>query len=64
MESKDCSLHRLNKASGAINDNLDLIQRKAFEVFEQMKYSGMQFTIYELVGRIKGDDEKPELLMD
>src|SRR5438067_12521225 len=47
--SKTCRLHRLNKACASINDNLDLIQRKAFEVFEQMKYSGIDFTIDELV---------------
>src|SRR5688500_9737516 len=57
-------LHRLNKTCAAINDNLDLIQRKAYEVFEGLKYSGLQFTIDELVSKIKGEEEKPELLMD
>ena len=57
-------LQRLNKECAAINENLDLIQRKAFEVFEQMKYSGVSFTIDELVSKLKGQDEKPELLMN
>ncbi|RZK09643.1 MAG: site-specific integrase [Flavobacterium sp.] len=62
--SKLQRLNRLNKTLGAVNDNLDLIERKAIDVFERMKYSGNQFTIDELVSKIKGDDEKPQLLMD
>lgn len=61
---KTLRLHRLNKTCGAINNNLDLIQRKAYEVFEQLKYSGLAFTIDELVSKIKGEDEKPDLLID
>ena len=62
--SKLQRLNRLNKTLGAVNDNLDLIERKAIDVFERMKYSSNQFTIDELVSKIKGDDEKPQLLMD
>lgn len=62
--AKTGRLHRLNKTCSAINNNLDLIQRKAFEVFEQLKYTGLSFTIDELVSKIKGNYERPELLMD
>ncbi len=62
--AKTVRLHKLTKAHGAVNENLDLIERKAFEVFEQMKYGGFSFTIDELMEKIKGDDEKPQLLMD
>lgn len=61
---KSSRLHRLTKYSSVVNDNLDHIQRKAFDVFEAMKYSGVAFTIDELVSKIKGEGEKPELLMD
>lgn len=57
-------LHRLNKTCAAINDNLDTIQRKAFQVFDQLKYSMDSFTIDELVAKLKGKGEKPLLLMD
>ncbi|WP_121356883.1 site-specific integrase [Flavisolibacter nicotianae] len=57
-------LHRLNKQTNVFNDNLDAIQRSAHEAFNQLKYSGFAFTIDELVSKIKGEDEKPELLMD
>lgn len=61
---KNLRLHRLNKTCGAINNNLDLIQRKAFEVFEQLKFTGVAFSIDELVSKIKGKEEKPERLVD
>jgi site-specific recombinase XerD len=62
--SKAGRLHRLNKQSNIINDNLDHIQRSAYETFNQMKYSGINFTIDELVGKLKGEGAKPELIMD
>jgi site-specific recombinase XerD len=61
-DSKHNRLFRLNRYSNTVNSNLDLIQRKAFEVFEILKYSGLVFTIDELVDKIKGKDEKPALL--
>ncbi len=48
----------------AINQNLNLINRKAFECFESLKYSGSEFTMDELVNKIKGKEEKPLLLID
>jgi hypothetical protein len=48
-DSKHNRLFRLNKYSNSVNSNLDLIQRKAFEVFENLKYTGLVFTIDELV---------------
>jgi site-specific recombinase XerD len=63
-DAKAARLKRLNKQAGAFNANLDLIQRKAYEVFEQLKYSGLDFTLDELVDKIKGKEERPTLLMD
>jgi hypothetical protein len=62
--SKVLRLHRMNETCGAINDNLDLIQRKAHEDLQQLKYAGTAFTIDELVSKIKGEEDKPELLME
>jgi hypothetical protein len=56
--SKALRLHRLNKTCGAINDNLDLIQRKAHEDFQQLKYAGTAFTIDELVSKIRGEEHR------
>jgi site-specific recombinase XerD len=57
-------LHRLNKQANNVNDNLDHIVRTAYEAFNALKYSGLDFTIDELVSKLKGEGEKPELLMD
>lgn len=62
--SKAGRLLRLNKTCSAINDNLDIIQRKAFEVFDALKYAMDSFTIDELVSKLKGEGERPLLLMD
>ncbi|RYG37951.1 MAG: site-specific integrase, partial [Chitinophagaceae bacterium] len=62
--SKVGRLHRLSKHTNIINDNLDQIQRTAYESFNQLKYSGHEFTIDELVHKLKGEGEKLELLMD
>lgn len=62
--SKTGRLHRLDKACAAINDNLNLIQRKAYDVFEEMKYSVSSFTLDELASKLKGEGERPLLLMD
>lgn len=52
------------KRNQAFNSNLELIQRKAYQVFEEMCYSGVAFTIDELVDKIKGKEERPVYLMD
>jgi site-specific recombinase XerD len=58
-------LHRVNKLSSATNDNLDLIQRKAFEQFDGLRQKGELFSIDELVDHIKArGGERPQLLMD
>lgn len=63
-DKKHNRLYRLDKYSNAVNENLDLIQRKTFETFEHLKYNAVIFTIDELVDKIKGKDEKPTLLND
>jgi hypothetical protein len=63
-DKKHNRLYRLDKYSNAVNENLDLIQRKTFETFEHLKYNVVIFTIDELVDKIKGKDENPTLLND
>ncbi len=63
----DASLGRLkhlNKQASALNNNLELIKRKAHDTFEQFKYSGLDFTLDELLDKLKGKEERPMLLMD
>ena len=52
----------ISKQATSLNENLDLIHYRAIQVFEQLKYKGIPFTIDELVTAIKGKDEKPRLL--
>jgi site-specific recombinase XerD len=57
-------LKHLNKQSAALNNNLDLIRRKANDLFDQFKYSGIDFTLDELVDKLRGKEERPVLLID
>jgi site-specific recombinase XerD len=44
------------------NQNLDLIRYKTIQLFDEMKFSGIPFTMEDLVQKIKGNEEKPILL--
>ena len=44
------------------NQNLDLIRYKTIQLFDEMKFSGIPFTMEDLVQKIKGNEEKPSLL--
>jgi hypothetical protein len=48
----------------AINQNLEHIIHKAHHAFEELKFSGHQFTLDELVDKLKGKEERPSLLID
>lgn len=63
-DSKSGRLFRTTRQAAAVNSNLDLIQRKAYEAFESLRFTGVSFTIDELVNKIKGKEEAPALLMD
>jgi site-specific recombinase XerD len=58
-----CILKSKNDAL-VINPNLENIKRKANNVFDQMRFNGEQFSIDELVDKIKGKEERPALLID
>jgi site-specific recombinase XerD len=53
-----------NKRSAPFNKNLDSIKYKAIQVFDELKYSGLPFTMDDLVNKIKGNEEKPTLLAE
>lgn len=53
-----------SRSNSAVNTNLDLIQRKAYETFDALKYQNEPFTIDELMDKMKGKEERPVLLMD
>jgi len=51
------------KAS-TLNKNLEMILQSAKNSFDEMKFSRENFTIDELVDKIKGIEERPTLLVD
>lgn len=53
-----------DKSFQSLNQNLELILRKATHAFDEMKFSGTGFTIDELVDKIKGKESRPTLLID
>jgi site-specific recombinase XerD len=52
------------KASSTINKNLDLINLKAHQVFDGLRFAGTPFTLDELVDKLKGKEQKPVLLIE
>jgi site-specific recombinase XerD len=48
----------------ALNQNLSLILRKAANVFDELKFSGNDFTLSDLADKIRGSENKPQLLID
>jgi site-specific recombinase XerD len=51
-----------SKKSILFNQNLELIRYKSIQLFDEMKFSGIPFTMEDLVQKIKGNEEKPILL--
>jgi hypothetical protein len=63
-DSQNKKVVKDDKKANSINQNLDLIRRKANDAFDELKFSGNGFTIDELVDKIKGKENKPILLID
>lgn len=51
-----------SKKSILFNQNLELIRCKSIQLFDEMKFSGIPFTMEDFVQKIKGNEEKPILL--
>ena len=55
---------KTDKSFHAINQNLDVILRNATNDFDAMRFSRENFSIDELIDKIKGKDKRPELLIE
>jgi len=60
----ECKVLSSEKESATINKNLEIILRKANNQFDKFRFSEEDFTIDELVSKLRGDEENPELLID
>jgi site-specific recombinase XerD len=63
-DSDTCRILKSHKKAIELNRNLDKILRKAGDAFDQLRFSGVPFSIDELVDKIKGKEARPELLME
>jgi site-specific recombinase XerD len=63
-EKESCKVGKNEDKAAALNQNLELIHRKANHAFDGLKFAGNDFTIDELIDRIKGKENKPTLLID
>jgi site-specific recombinase XerD len=63
-DSRNNKVLKKEKLFIALNRNLDTTIQKAVYAFEELKFSGDQFTIDELVDKIKGKEVRPTLLID
>jgi site-specific recombinase XerD len=57
-------VRHLNKQSAAVNNNLELIKRKAHDLFDEFKFAGLDFTLDEMVDKLRGKEARPTLLID
>ncbi|HMG67951.1 MAG TPA: Arm DNA-binding domain-containing protein [Chitinophagaceae bacterium] len=55
--NKKGKMYDLGKGAISINNNLELIIRKANNAFDALRFSGEEFTIDELVSKLKGQEE-------
>lgn len=53
-----------DKNAVAKNRNLDNILRNANNVFDALRFSREDFTVDELVSKLRGEEEEPELLIN
>ena len=58
------NVFRSDKTASSLNKNLEMILQSAKNSFDEMRFSRDGFTIDELVGKIKGTEERPTLLID
>jgi len=66
-EDWDKSTNRVFKTASEAktkNKNLELILRKAIDVFDSFRFAREPFTLDQLIDRIKGRETNPELLID
>lgn len=57
-------VNRKYDKAALINRNLEMINYKAIQIFDQLRFSGNPFTIDDLVSQIKGQEQKPTGLIE
>jgi len=57
--SQNTRVKKADKEADSLNQNRELIWRKATHTFDELKFSGEAFTIDEQVDKIKGKEERP-----
>lgn len=62
--SKEQRIDKKENGFQSLNQNLQLILRKAIDAFDELKFSGDEFTIGELIDKIRGKEARPTLLID
>ncbi|NOT50088.1 MAG: site-specific integrase [Chitinophagaceae bacterium] len=62
--AKDQRIEKKENGFQLMNQNLQLILRKAIDAFDELKFSGNEFTIGELIDKIRGKEARPTLLID
>lgn len=63
-DAEENKVSKKDKSFQSINETLEIILRKANNAFDALRFSREIFSIDELVDKIKGKDQKPELLID
>jgi hypothetical protein len=63
-DPKSGLLKRSSKDASVFNPNLEQIKRKAINVFDELRFQQEDFSLQELVEKIKGKEKSPELLLN
>ena len=63
-DSNTTTVSKTDKEAIPKNRNLQVILRKTNNVFDSLRFSGEEFSIDELVSKLKGKEEEPELLVE
>jgi site-specific recombinase XerD len=62
-DTEACKVRYTCQQASAINTNLELINHKALQAFDELRFAG-PFTIDELANKLKGKDEKPTQIIE
>lgn len=63
-DASNGKLKRSEKDAVAINRNLEQITYHALQIFDQLRFSNIAFTINDLIDKIKGKEDRPCLLIE
>jgi integrase len=55
---------RNERQAMTINHNIDIIHHKARQCFDELRFSGEEFTIEDLVDKIRGNEPPPQTLLE